>query len=153
LNFNTLPGSPPFNSSFKPSASLRFLDLGGVPLPNVSKLDLSPATPPKPTPVLVVGPKSAFDISTKGTGSGSYSSGWNDQVDFPVSGPEGNEEGVDHLMKDFVLSLGDAFASETEFALGFGVGVGITGCRNEVGGAGAWIIGLELGVDGGIGVE
>jgi hypothetical protein len=80
--------------------------------------------------VLVLGPKSGFDKSTKGT-SGSYSAGWKDQVDPPVSGSEGNEEVVDHLMKDFELSPGLEFA----FRLAVGVGVGIVGCRNEVGGA------------------
>ena len=150
LNFNTLPGSPPSNSSFKPSPSFRPLDRGEGPLPNVSKLDLSPATPPTPSPVVALGPKSAFDKSTKGAGSGSYSSGCNDHVDFPVSGPEGNEEGIDHLMKDFVLSLRFAFASETESALRFGDGVGIAGCRDEVGGAGTWIVGLGFDVSRGV---
>jgi hypothetical protein len=128
LNFNTLPGSP---TSSKACASFRPLDRGGVPLPKVSKLDLSPA-PTTPTSGVVLGPKSGFDKSTKGT-SGSYSAGWNDQVDFPVSGSEGNEEVVDHLMKDLVLSPGLAL----EFTLGFVVGfvVGMEGCRNEVGGA------------------
>jgi hypothetical protein len=129
LNFNTLPGSPP--SSFKASPSFRPLDRGGVPRPNVSKLDLSPA-PPTPASVLVLGPKSVFDKSTKGT-SGSYSAGWNDQVDLPVSGSEGNEEVVDHLMKDLVLSPGLVFTSEIEVEVE--VGVGMVGCRNEVGGA------------------
>jgi len=141
LNFNTLPGSSTLpDSSVKASPSFKPLDRGGVPRPKVSKLDLSPAPPTPasvPTPVLVLGSKSTFDKSTRGTGSGSYSSGWNDQVDFPVSGSEGDEEVVDHLMKDLVLSPGLALVFGLKVALGFvdGVGVGIVGCRKEVGGA------------------
>jgi hypothetical protein len=80
-------------------------------------------------------------------GSGSYSSGWNDQVDLPVSGSEGKEEVVDHLMNDVVVSLG------FEVEVGVGMILELEGCRNDVGGTEALGSRLRLGLVSGTGLE
>lgn len=133
LNLSTVPGSSTFPiSCCKASWRLSFASfpaplelvlatpaLGGLtsdPLPvrpNVSKLVLEvvpPASPPVPKSL-------SLDIvdNLTAAGSGSYSSGWKDHVERPLSGTEGwsvVEVEVDQRRNDFNGSIGTLVLEE-----------------------------------------